>query len=191
MRRFHLAPLMFTAAFALMAGQAEAADVGARARRAAPHLGDHHAKANDCFPDAVFPVGHAPHGAGAARPNGHGGRALVLKDAEAPRPPDAAGTRRVWQVTRDGWGRVMGCWVSVPLDIVTHEHGVMLQLTLDGYRGPPLIPGSLARSELARPGYTDHQLYPPTYGSEQLSNRLRPVVVDPRASSWQRQFFPY
>ncbi len=34
--------------------------------------------------------------------------------------------RKVWQVTRDGWGREVGCWVTVPAQYATQHRQVMV-----------------------------------------------------------------
>lgn len=88
--------------------------------------------------------------------------------------------RKVWQVTRDGWGREIGCWVTVPAHYgVRHRH-VQVSEERVIYDTIPAVYGSRERTVLVKPGYVTHQTIPAEYAT-----RHRHVQVAPGYSGWQ------
>lgn len=65
--------------------------------------------------------------------------------------------RKVWQVSRDAYGRVVGCWVVVPAQYAVRHRTVMV-------RAPQMV----------------HQTLPAVYAT-----RHRDVLVQPASSGWQ------
>lgn len=86
-----------------------------------------------------------------------------------------------WQVTRDAYGRTIGCWVHVPAQYaVRHRQVVVRPERVDVERVPEVL-GVRQRTVMIRPQTVSHEYVPPQYG---LVGRT--VQVAPASAHWRR-----
>lgn len=88
--------------------------------------------------------------------------------------------RRVWQVTRDGWGREIGCWVTVPARHAVRHRVVEISPARAVYDTVPAVYGARARTVLVSPGYVTQETTPAQYAT-----RHRMVLVAPGYEGWR------
>jgi hypothetical protein len=88
--------------------------------------------------------------------------------------------RKVWSVTRDAWGREIGCWIEQPAVYSTVYRTVVVQPAGVTYETEPAEYATVRRPVQVRPAQTYYQSTPATYAT-----RTRQVLVQPGYDSWQ------
>ena len=88
---------------------------------------------------------------------------------------------KVWSVTRDGWGREIGCWVEQPPVYGTVYRNVVVRPASVIYETEPAEYATVRRPVQVRPAQTYYQTVPATYAAQ-----IRQVMVQPGYDSWQR-----
>jgi hypothetical protein len=92
-----------------------------------------------------------------------------------------APARREWQVTRDGLGREIGCWVNVPAQYALQHQQVMIAPERVVEEVVPAIYGTRNRVVLVKDSYITTHTLPAEYAT-----RHRTVELAPARSSWER-----
>lgn len=87
--------------------------------------------------------------------------------------------RREWQVTVDGYGRKIGCWVEVPAVYGTRHRRVVVQEEQVTYVTIPEKVGIMTRDVVTSPAKVVREYTPPVY-----ETRQRSVQVAPATSEW-------
>lgn len=87
---------------------------------------------------------------------------------------------RQWQVSRDAWGREIGCWVKVPARYATEYRTVVVRPASVEYETLPAVYTTRERTVVVRQGTIEKQYVPAVYGT-----RTREVMVAPASAHWQ------
>lgn len=87
--------------------------------------------------------------------------------------------RREWQVTVDGYGRKIGCWVDIPATYGTRHRKVMLQEEQVTYVTIPEKVGIMTRDVVTAPAKVVKEYRPAVY-----ETRRRAVEIEPPRSEW-------
>ncbi|MDB5532517.1 MAG: hypothetical protein JWO28_832 [Hyphomicrobiales bacterium] len=87
---------------------------------------------------------------------------------------------KVWSVTRDAYGREVGCWVMQPPVYNTVYRTVVVQPASVTYETEPAEYATVRRPVQVRPAQTYYQNTPATYATQ-----TRQVMVQPGYDGWQ------
>jgi hypothetical protein len=87
---------------------------------------------------------------------------------------------KVWSVTRDAYGREIGCWVVQPAVYSTVYRTVVVQPASVTYETQPAEYAIVRRPVQVRPAQTYYQSVPATYATQ-----TRQVMIQPGTDSWQ------
>lgn len=87
---------------------------------------------------------------------------------------------RQWQVTRDAYGREIGCWVNVPAQYAVQHRTVVVQPGRIVHETIPEVTAVRNRTVMTRPAQVHEQVIPAQYATQQ-----RTVMTHPGASQWQ------
>lgn len=89
-------------------------------------------------------------------------------------------TRR-WEVTRDAWGRTVGCWVDVPAQYGYQSRRVEVSPATVEYETVPAVYTQRQRKVMVRPTEVVREEIPAVY-----ETRQRQVLVSPGSQYWSR-----
>ena len=89
-------------------------------------------------------------------------------------------TRR-WDVTRDAWGRTVGCWVDVPAQYGYQSRRVEVSPASVDYETVPAVYTQRQRKVMVRPTQVVREEIPAVYATRQ-----RQVLVSPGSQYWSR-----
>lgn len=87
---------------------------------------------------------------------------------------------RRWQVTRDAYGREVGCWVDVPAQYGVQHRTVVVRPSAVAYDTIPEVTATRTRSVMTRPAQVHETVIPPTYSTQHQT-----VMTSPGGSYWQ------
>ncbi|MBN9079867.1 MAG: hypothetical protein BGP04_05595 [Rhizobiales bacterium 62-17] len=88
--------------------------------------------------------------------------------------------RKVWSVTRDAYGREVGCWVMQPATYATQYRQVVVQPGGVTYETQPAEYATVTRPVQVRAARTYYESIPATYATQS-----RQVMVQPGYDGWQ------
>jgi hypothetical protein len=92
----------------------------------------------------------------------------------------APATRR-WEVSRDAWGRTVGCWVDVPAQYGYQSRRVEVSPASVDYETVPAVYTQRQRKVMVRPTEVVREEIPAVY-----ETRQRQVLVSPGSQYWSR-----
>ncbi|HRK24150.1 MAG TPA: hypothetical protein PLQ11_04275 [Beijerinckiaceae bacterium] len=90
---------------------------------------------------------------------------------------------RVWQVSRDAYGREVGCWVDVPPKYATRLRTEVVQSGGIVHETIPAVTAVRHRTVMTRPAQVHEHVIPAQYAT-----RHHTVQVAPATASWQRLY---
>lgn len=92
-----------------------------------------------------------------------------------------SGASRQWQVSRDAYGNMVGCWVEVPAQYGYQSRRVEVAPASVDYETVPAVYGQRPRKVMVRPTEVVREEIPAAY-----ETRQRQVLVSPGSQYWSR-----
>jgi len=87
---------------------------------------------------------------------------------------------RAWQVSRDAYGREVGCWVNTPAQYATRHRRVVVQPEGVSYETIPAVTSVRHRKVMTRQAAVHEEVIPAQYAT-----RHHTVQVAPATASWR------